>query len=357
MQIFLVGGSVRDELLGLPVSDRDWVVIGSTPNEMLRLGFRQVGKDFPVFLHPHTNEQYALARIERKIGPGYYGFECIFSPDTTLVEDLQRRDLTINALAKAENGEIIDPFDGQLDLKNKILRHVSPAFVEDPLRVLRVARFLAKFYDLGFRVAPATMDLMHKMVASGDLDSLVKERVWSEMMRACETKSPEQFFLLIKTLKAWSIIAPELNAVDFEPLQRVARQSSDLKSRLGALACGFKDKQQFLNFAQNISIPHELKKFCTLCVSYQRAPLDAREIYSLFKALKLYHEGDLATLHQFLQACADLESYPRLLDAYQSTLRCNARDIQDKGFVGPEITRELDLARVKLIEIALASRK
>src|SRR5690606_21146431 len=173
MKTYLVGGAVRDELLGLPVSERDWVVVGARPEDLTSRGYTPVGKDFPVFLHPETKEEYALARTERKVGPGYHGFETRFSPDVTLEQDLERRDLTINAMARdPETGELIDPFGGQRDLEERWLRHVSPAFVEDPLRVLRVARFAARFAPLGFRVAPETLALMRQIAAGGELDAL-----------------------------------------------------------------------------------------------------------------------------------------------------------------------------------------
>src|SRR5271167_1998285 len=180
MQVYLVGGAVRYGLLGLPVSERDWVVVGGTREELLRSNYREVGRDFPVFLHPVTHEEYALARLERKVAPGYRGFEFQFGPEATLEEDLGRRDLTINAIAQATDGSLVDPYGGRRDLGARVLRHVSGAFVEDPVRVLRVARFAARFAPLGFKVAPATMDLMHSMVVRGEVGALVAERVWQE---------------------------------------------------------------------------------------------------------------------------------------------------------------------------------
>ncbi len=190
MKIYLVGGAVRDALLGLPVKDRDWVVVGSTPQEMLDAGYQQVGRDFPVFLHPQTHEEYALARTERKSGSGYTGFTCYAAPDVTLEDDLKRRDLTINALAQDDNGEIIDPYNGLGDLQNRLLRHVSPAFGEDPLRVLRVARFAARYAHLGFRIADETLTLMREMTHAGELEHLTPERVWKETESALTTRNP-----------------------------------------------------------------------------------------------------------------------------------------------------------------------
>jgi tRNA nucleotidyltransferase (CCA-adding enzyme) len=208
MKIYNVGGSVRDELLGLPVKDRDYVVVGATPEEMVRLGYRPVGRDFPVFLHPQTHEEHALARTERKTARGYRGFAVQASPDVTLEDDLRRRDLTINAIAKDEDGEIIDPFGGVADLKSRILRHVSPAFSEDPVRVLRVARFAARF---GFTVAPETLTLMREMVESGEVDSLVPERVWQELSRGLMERTPSRMFIVLRECGALAKILPELD--------------------------------------------------------------------------------------------------------------------------------------------------
>ncbi|MEC7605588.1 MAG: multifunctional CCA tRNA nucleotidyl transferase/2'3'-cyclic phosphodiesterase/2'nucleotidase/phosphatase, partial [Pseudomonadota bacterium] len=193
MQTYLVGGAVRDKLLGLETKDRDWVVVGAAPQEMLDLGYQQVGQDFPVFLDPESHDEYALARTERKTGPGYKGFAINSSPEVTLEEDLLRRDLTINAIAMDENGSLIDPFGGQLDIEDRVLRHVSGAFVEDPLRVLRVARFAARFAHLGFRIANETRDLMRKICHSGELDHLVPERIWKELELALTSQTPSVF--------------------------------------------------------------------------------------------------------------------------------------------------------------------
>lgn len=213
MQIYLVGGAVRDELLNMPVKDRDWVVVGARPQELLDLGYSQVGADFPVFLHPETKDEYALARTERKSGHGYTGFEVRFSPDVTLEDDLLRRDLTINAMAKDEQDRIVDPFGGLRDLQDKTLRHVSPAFREDPLRVLRVARFAARFEHLGFSVAEETMALMREMVDSGELEYLVPERVWQEMSRALLEPDPDVFVAVLRQCGALKVIFPELDAL------------------------------------------------------------------------------------------------------------------------------------------------
>jgi tRNA nucleotidyltransferase (CCA-adding enzyme) len=213
MQVYLVGGAVRDRLLGLPIRERDWVVVGADPLELVRAGYRSVGREFPVFLHPQTHEEYALARRERKVGPGYRGFTTQFSPDVTLEEDLMRRDLTINAIAAVDGGALIDPYGGQADLAARLLRHVSPAFVEDPVRVLRVARFAARFASLGFRVAPETLELMRRMTADGEVSALVPERVWQETERALAEADPQVFFETLRACGALAVIFPEIDAL------------------------------------------------------------------------------------------------------------------------------------------------
>ena len=253
MQIYQVGGSVRDELLGLPVTDRDWVVVGATVEEMEDLGYRLVGKDFPVFLHPRTHEEYALARTERKVGPGYKGFTVHAAPDVTLEDDLRRRDLTINAIARAPDGSLIDPFGGAADLKQRLLRHVSPAFSEDPVRVLRVARFAARFAPLGFKVADETLALMRAMVEAGEVDALVPERVWAELVRALGENHPSYFFGVLRSCGALRPLFPELECLFGVPqtphhhpeidsgvhalqvLDRAAQLSDDPRVRFAAL--------------------------------------------------------------------------------------------------------------------------
>jgi tRNA nucleotidyltransferase (CCA-adding enzyme) len=213
MEVYLVGGAVRDRLLGLPIRERDWVVVGARPEDLEREGYMPVGREFPVFLHPQTKEEYALARLERKVSPGYRGFTTRFSPDVTLEEDLKRRDLTINALAETPTGQIIDPYGGQRDLKARVLRHVSEAFVEDPVRILRLARFAARFAGLGFTVAEETRALMQQMVKSGEVDALVPERVWQETDRALGESRPDVFFQTLRECGALAVIFPEIDAL------------------------------------------------------------------------------------------------------------------------------------------------
>lgn len=213
MEIYLVGGAVRDSLLHYPVRERDWVVVGVSVQQMLDLGYQQVGKDFPVFLHPETKEEYALARTERKTASGYTGFTTHATPDVTLEDDLLRRDLTINAIAQDEQGKIIDPYHGQQDLNDKLLRHVSSAFSEDPVRILRVARFAARYAHLGFSVATETIELMQTMVNSGEVDALVAERIWQEMYKALTERNPEVFFTILRECGALQKILPELDCL------------------------------------------------------------------------------------------------------------------------------------------------
>ncbi|TRW99044.1 multifunctional CCA addition/repair protein [Candidatus Methylobacter oryzae] len=213
MEIYLVGGAVRDQLLGLPVKEKDWVVIGETPESMVKQGFRPVGKDFPVFLHPQSREEYALARTERKTAPGYKGFTVHAAPDVSLDQDLIRRDLTINAMAMTPEGRLIDPYGGRPDLEKRIFRHISPAFAEDPVRILRVARFAARYRHLGFTLAEETRVLMQAMVTAGEVDHLVPERVWAELFKALNEKSPSAFFDTLKACTALDKIFPEISCL------------------------------------------------------------------------------------------------------------------------------------------------
>lgn len=244
---------MRDQLLGLPVKDRDWVVVGSTPEQMKQAGFKQVGADFPVFLHPKSNEEYALARTERKTGKGYGGFSCYAAPDVTLEEDLSRRDLTINAMAMDSSGQVVDPYGGQQDLASRILRHVSPAFAEDPLRILRVARFSARFHPLGFSIAPETLELMRSIVDQGEVSHLTGERIWQETLRSLAEAAPWIYFQMLRDCGALRVIMPELDVLFGIPqppthhpeidtgvhvlmvLEQACRLSADTEIRFAAL--------------------------------------------------------------------------------------------------------------------------
>ena len=253
MQVYLVGGAVRDEMLGRPVTEKDWCVVGATPGAMLDLGYRQVGKDFPVFLHPETGEEYALARTERKTGAGYHGFAFETSPDVTIEDDLSRRDLTINAMARDTDGALVDPFGGQADIEARLLRHVSDAFVEDPVRILRAAKFAARFHGLGFRIADETLDLMRRMVESGEADALVPDRVWKEAEAALSGPNARVFFEVLRECGALKAVLPEVDALFGVPqperwhpeidtglhtmmvLDQAERLSDDLDVRFAAL--------------------------------------------------------------------------------------------------------------------------
>jgi len=253
MEVYLVGGAVRDALLGLTVKERDWVVVGGTREQLEALHYRAVGRDFPVFLHPESHEEYALARLERKTGPGYRGFAVEFGPEVTLEEDLERRDLTINAIAQAADGTLIDPHGGRRDLHDRVLRHVSAAFIEDPVRILRVARFAARFAPLGFKVAPETVELMRNMVDRHEVDALVPERVWQESEKALREPAAVTFFEVLRECNALAKIYPEIDALfgvpqpkewhpeidtgvhTFMVLAQAARLSADPKVRFAAL--------------------------------------------------------------------------------------------------------------------------
>lgn len=231
MKVYLVGGAVRDELLGLEPGERDWVVVGAQPDELLAAGYRQVGRDFPVFLHPATGEEYALARTERKSGHGYHGFEVHAAPDVTLEQDLRRRDLTINAMARDSDGRLVDPFGGRADLEQRLLRHVSPAFAEDPLRVLRVARFAAQLADFGFTVAGDTLALMAAMADSGELEYLVAERVWQEVGKALAAPAPVRFFEVLRDCGALARVLPELAPLFEERPGPAALEAASARTR------------------------------------------------------------------------------------------------------------------------------
>lgn len=278
MEIYLVGGAVRDELLGKPVAERDFVVVGATPEMMLAEGFAQVGKDFPVFLHPQTKEEYALARTERKSGPGYTGFSVYAAPNITLEEDLKRRDLTVNAIAKAANGDLIDPFGGRHDLENRVLRHVSDAFVEDPLRVLRVARFAARFNSDGFKVAPETMTLMQTIAKQGELKYLTAERVWREFERSLDSATPQVF---INTLARANALSPWFAPFnDSEILSGIEQRFSHLDDklplhkldryqRLGLLTIDLEEAQS-KDFRTALKMPKQAQFWVTQCAAWHR---------------------------------------------------------------------------------------
>lgn len=264
---YLVGGAVRDRLLGLPVKDRDWVVVGATPEWMLNQGYKPVGADFPVFIDPKTGEEYALARTERKTGRGYQGFTFYCAPEVTLAEDLQRRDLTINALAQSKDGEVIDLVGGQHDLQTRTLRHVSPAFIEDPLRVLRVARFFARYQPLGFVIADETLSLMRQLTQSGELEALTQERVLQELLKALETDAPQYFFMTLADIGALPILMPALanflahapnKRLAFAALSEAVSRKLSINVRFACIAQGLAEEEQLETFCQTLKAPRDL---------------------------------------------------------------------------------------------------
>ena len=283
MKIYCVGGAVRDELLGLPVKDRDYVVVGATPEQMVKQGYKPVGRDFPVFLHPQTHEEYALARTERKTARGYHGFEFHAAPDVTLEQDLARRDLTINAIARDADGRIIDPYRGTVDLKDGVLRHVSPAFSEDPVRILRVARFAARF---GFRIAPETLKLMREMAANGEADALVPERVWQEVARGLMEMKPSRMFEVLRECGALARVMPEVDALwdapDAAPgamtaLDAAAQAQATLPARFAVLARPLAPLA-VESLAARVKVPADCRDLALLAARHANTVLDAVEL-------------------------------------------------------------------------------
>ncbi len=362
MEIYLVGGAVRDRLLGLEVKDHDWVVVGATPDEMLARGFKPVGQDFPVFLHPDSGEEYALARTERKSGKGYTGFTFHASPEVTLEDDLVRRDLTINAIAQSEDGELHDPWGGRRDLEQRLLRHVSPAFVEDPLRVLRVARFYARFAHLGFEVADETLALMRELSAGDELDHLTPERVWQECQRALATQSPARFFRLLQQVAALPKLIPDSQALDCNRLQQLIDQlpgkAPHTAERVFALLIWALTEQQddahaqttISELCEQLRIPNRFRDLALKtrlhAVSLSRFDqLDAEQRLALLKGLDLLRRPeqltDLVAIAQAInpaQAAERLASLAQLLDAFKAI---DSRALMAEGFKGKALGEAL----------------
>lgn len=356
MKVYLVGGAVRNTLLSLPIEERDWVVVGSTPEEMLAQGFKPVGKDFPVFLHPETYEEYALARTERKTRKGYQGFQFNTDRSVTLEEDLKRRDLTINAIAESKTGELVDPFGGQKDIEKRVLRHVSSSFVEDPVRVLRVARFAARFHLLGFRVANETLVLMRQMVESGEVDALVKERVWQEFETALGESNPEQFILVLRQCDALAKIFPELDNNTTETLQQAVRQTEDKIVRFAALTFEIKN---LAAFCRHICAPRayaDLAKLVTKHYSaYQQLKkADAKDIYELLEKLDTFRQPK--RLEQFLQACIAIEGLDfskKIKKAFVAANAVRASHVKNPHLSGKELGEAIRQLRIREIQNAL----
>ena len=340
MKVFIVGGAVRDELLGLPVKERDYVVVGATPEDMARQGYKPVGKDFPVFLHPKTHEEYALARTERKSGRGYKGFTVYASPEVTLEEDLKRRDLTINAIAKADDGTLVDPFQGKKDLRDGVLRHVSEAFAEDPVRILRVARFAARF---GFRVADETMRLMKQMVASGETDYLVPERVWQEFSKGLAEPRPEKMFEILEQSGLRQKLVPEIAAIP-------GKWPSSVPARFALLTWPLQEAQ-VTALSERLRAPNEMRELAVTasrCRNKLRSPTP-EGLLELFKSADAFRRperfGELLEVARFADPGVDRARIERALHLATAV---DAGEIAKRA-TGAEIARLVDEARVKAI--------
>lgn len=403
VQRYLVGGAVRDSLLNYPFHERDWVVVGATPQQMLDLGYQQVGKDFPVFLHPQTKEEHALARTERKSGKGYTGFTVYAAPDVTLEQDLLRRDLTINAIAQADDGRLIDPFGGIDDIKNRLLRHVSAAFAEDPLRVLRVARFYARYAHLGFRVAADTLVLMRQLSTGGELASLTAERIWQETAKGLTEQTPQAYIELLQSTGALAVLMPELDALWGVPqpeqwhpeidsglhvllvLEQAAALSPRLDIRFAALMHdlgkgttpsdkwpahhGHEHRGLALinQLCQRLRVPNECRELALLVCEYHQLIHRARQLKSstvlkLFNAIDLWRKPE--KLDAILLCCtADLRGrtgfeqadYPQA-DYLQALARAakqvHAREFVAQGLTGEAIKQAMHVARLQAIKTA-----
>ena len=401
MKTFLVGGAVRDTLLNYPVKEKDWVVIGETPESMVKQGFQPVGKDFPVFLHPQTHDEYALARTERKTAPGYKGFTVHASPEITLEQDLIRRDLTINAMAMDQQGNIFDPYHGKEDLDNRIFRHISPAFSEDPVRVLRVARFAARYAHLGFTIAEETRQLIEKMVTNGETNHLVAERVWAELVKALSEKSPNAFFYTLRDCKALQSIFPEINQLFGVPqpekyhpeidtglhsllsLEQACLLSPKPEVRLAALlhdlgkACtdpgkwpshhGHEHKGLPLleQFCQRLRVPKSFKTLATQVMQYHTHchrcfELKASTLTDILNTLGAFKLGNSA-INDFVLACeADAKGrtglentpYPQssyLIKAAEAGGNIDITDILNSKLKGPQIGEAIRKLRINAI--------
>ena len=400
MKIYLVGGAVRDQLLDLSVKDRDWVVVGTTPQAMLDKGFTQVGKDFPVFLHPTTKEEHALARTERKSGAGYTGFNVYSAADVTLEEDLIRRDLTINAIAQSDTGELFDPYHGQQDITDRVLRHISPAFSEDPLRVLRVARFAARFSHLGFTICPTTMALMNELTCSGELEHLTSERVWQEVSNALSTQSPQVFFKVLRECGALAVLFPELDALYGVPnpekwhpeidsgihtmmvLEQASKLTNDKEIRFSALihdvgkavtdpslwpshhGHGQKGLPIIKKLCARLRVPNTYKDLALMvsdhhCKIHRCDEMRKDTIIKLFDKIDAWRKPE--RFKQFLLTCeADArgrlhfedEPYPQrdiMLNYFNKANSVNVQDIIKEGITGAAIKPALFKARVREI--------
>jgi tRNA nucleotidyltransferase (CCA-adding enzyme) len=401
MRIYLVGGAVRDKLLGLPVKERDWVVVGARPEDLETQGYKPVGRDFPVFLHPKTHDEYALARTERKTAAGYRGFSVHATPEVTLEEDLRRRDLTINALAQDADGKIIDPYGGRRDIEQRVLRHVSPAFAEDPVRILRAARFAARYRHLGFRVAEETIALMRGMVDAGEADALVPERVWQELAKALREPNPPAFFEVLRACDAQALLFPEIERLygvpqppQYHPeidtgvhtmlvLTQAAKLSPETIVRFAALTHdlgkGTTPRSQWPShrghekrgvvlvdqLCDRLKAPNHFRELARHVARYhlhchRALELCAATILKVLEALDAFRRPE--RFEQFLTACeadargrAGLENreYPQadiLRAARAAAASVNAKSLIEAGIEGPAIASALRERRIAAIK-------
>ncbi|BAH83412.1 multifunctional CCA addition/repair protein [Candidatus Ishikawella capsulata] len=402
MKIFLVGGAVRDALLNLPIKDKDWVVVGATPELMIAKGYQQVGRDFPVFLHPENHEEYALARTEYKSGKGYTGFVTKYSPNISLKQDLRRRDLTINAIAQDEDGNLIDPYNGRDDINKRVLRHVSEAFTEDPLRILRVARFAAKFAHLNFKVAKKTLQLMKDMVNNGELNYITPERIWKETEKALHSSNPQVYFKILRTCRALKIIFPEIDVLYSIPiskkyyseinlglhtlktLEKAATLSNNVNIRFAALlhAVGnawIPDQKLSTTDRNNITGISIIKNLCKR-LHVPNATCDlaliVSEYHNFVHNVQYYSAKDLILMFDRIDAWrkpdrinqlamvsqADFYSRYKNLNyiqgnylkiAFKCAQSVPIKDIIKKGFQGLELRKELTLQRIAILQIKI----
>lgn len=403
MKSYLVGGAVRDKLLNIPANDRDWVVVGATIEEMEAAGYRLVGNDFPVFLHPKTNEEYALARTERKSAHGYKGFTVSASADVTLEDDLLRRDLTINAMAEDDTGNIIDPFNGQSDLKNKIFRHVSAAFVEDPLRVLRIARYMARYAHLGFRIADETMNLMKDIVKQGEIEHLVAERSWQETERALGESNPQRYFEVLRECGALTVLLPEVDCLFGVPqtekyhpeidtgihtmmvLEQAAKISDDTAVRFAALVHdlgkGITPKSEWprhiMHEERGVPLVKAVCKRMKTPNPFRDLAINVTRYHLLYhKAAELKNKTFFETLEkldafrrperfeQFLLACEadsrgrtgfenkDFDQPTIFREAFAAANTITAKPFLEQGLKGPDIAEAMRIARIAAIKQA-----
>jgi len=401
MEIYLVGGAVRDRLLGLPARERDWVVVGASEGELEALGYRRVGRSFPVYLHPESHEEYARARTESKTGPGYRGFEVDANENVTLEQDLKRRDLTINAMAEDADGQLIDPYGGRKDLEQRLLRHVSDAFTEDPVRILRVARFAARFWELGFRVADETMQLMRDMVSAGEVNALIPERVWRESESALNEVRPDIFFEVLREVGALAVIYPELDALFGIPqperwhpeidsgihimmaLRQAARQKTNSEVRFSVLVhdlgkaatpkhllpkhAGHEERSVGLIKAlcQRLAVPNRYRDLAIAVARYHGLchkvdELRPATILKIFEALDAFRRPD--RFADFLAACeADArgrkgledEDYPqanRMRVALETAAEVTAEPFLNQGLAQEALGEAIQQARIKAIK-------